>query len=227
MRWRTMPWLVVLFGLMIAPLGITSIAFIIIQPVVIGTWSTMALIGAAAVLVQIPYSLDELLATLQFIRRRIKVGRNWLRVLLFGDTDELESGAAQAVQDDFDRSPGAVLKSMIGGGVSLPWNLALSALIGLFLLFTRLTIGAEGNMANADHVIGALVLTVISVAAAEVARSARYLNVLLGGALFITPLLYEASLIGTLASIAAGTALIVLSFRRGPISERYGNWNPR
>ena len=48
MRWRTMPWLVVLFGLMIAPLGITSIFFIIIQPLVIGTWSTIALIGAAA-----------------------------------------------------------------------------------------------------------------------------------------------------------------------------------
>ena len=73
-RWRTMPWLVILFGLMIAPLGITSIFFIIIQPIVIGTWSTLALIGAAAVLIQIPYSLDELLATLQFMRRRVKAG---------------------------------------------------------------------------------------------------------------------------------------------------------
>src|SRR3546814_2195713 len=70
MRWRTMPWLVVLFGLMIAPLGITSIFFIIIQPIVIGAWSTLALIGAAAMLIPIPYSLDELLATLQFMRRR-------------------------------------------------------------------------------------------------------------------------------------------------------------
>ena len=60
-RWRTMPWLVLLFGLMIAPLGITSIFFIVIQPIVIGTWSTLALIAAAAMLIQIPYSLDELL----------------------------------------------------------------------------------------------------------------------------------------------------------------------
>ena len=89
MRWRTMPWLVVLFGLMIAPLGITSIFFIIIQPIVIGTWSTIALIGAAAVLIQIPYSLDELLATLQFLRRRAKAGQNWLRVLFVGGTDEM------------------------------------------------------------------------------------------------------------------------------------------
>ncbi|WP_105439292.1 NAD-dependent epimerase/dehydratase family protein [Neorhizobium sp. T25_13] len=226
-RWRTMPWLVVLFGLMIAPLGITSIVFIIIQPIVIGTWSTIALIGAAAVLVQVPYSLDELLATLQFMRRRIKAGRNWLRVLLFGDTDEVpECGADQPLLDEFDRSPGAVLKSMMSGGVSLPWNLALSALIGLFVMFTRLTLGAEGGIATADHVIGALVLTVISISAAEVARPARYLTVLLGGALVIIPFIYDASLIGTVARIAVGSALVLLSFHRGQIKERYGTWNP-
>ncbi|MHA6646153.1 NAD-dependent epimerase/dehydratase family protein [Mesorhizobium sp. A623] len=226
MRWRTMPWLVVLFGLMIAPLGITSIFFIIIQPVVIGTWSIIALIGAAAVLVQIPYSLDELLATLQFLRRRVKAGQNWVRVLLFGDTDEmLEPRTDDATVDEFDQSPGIVLKGMIAGGVSLPWNLAISALIGLSLLFTRLTLGAEGSMANADHVIGSLVLTVVSVATAEVARPVRHLNILLGAALFVTPFLYAAGLVATIVSIASGAALIALSIRRGPIKERYGNWN--
>ena len=36
-----MPWLVVIFGLMIVPLSVTSISFIIIQPILIGTWSTL------------------------------------------------------------------------------------------------------------------------------------------------------------------------------------------
>ena len=36
-RWRTMPRLVFLFGLMIAPLGVVSIFFVIIQLIVIGT----------------------------------------------------------------------------------------------------------------------------------------------------------------------------------------------
>lgn len=226
MRWRTMPWLVVLFGLMIAPLGITSIFFIIIQPIVIGTWSAVALIGAAAVLVQIPYSLDELLATLQFLRRRAKAGQNWLRVLLVGDTDEVrDTMSTEPADDEFDRSPGAVIKDMIGGGVSLPWNLGLAVLIGLSLLFTRVTLGAEGSMADAHHLIGALVLTVISVAAAEIARPARYLIIPLGAALFITPFAYDASTVVTFVSIASGGALIALSFRRGPIRERYGNWS--
>lgn len=221
-RWRTMPWLVVLFGLMIAPLGIVSITFIVIQPIVIGTWSTLALVGAAAMLIQIPYSLDELLATLQFMRRRVKAGRNWLRVFLFGDTDE---GRAGAPVDEFDRAPLAILKDMAGGGVSLPWNLALAGLVGLSLLFTRLTLGHEGWMANLDHIIGSLVLTTVSVAAAEVARPVRYLLGPLGIALLITPFAFDANLVSTGASIAAGVLLVACCVRRGPIKNRYGAWS--
>jgi hypothetical protein len=113
---------------------------------------------------------------------------------------------------------------MVGGGVSLPWNLALAALIGLSLLFTRLTLGAAGSMANTDHLIGALVLTTISVAAAEVARPARFLNVLFGLALLATPFLYDAGTASMVNSIACGLALVVLSTPRGRIRERYGPW---
>ena len=225
-RWRTMPWLVVLFGLMIAPLGVISILFIIIQPIVIGTWSIIALIGAAAILVQIPYSLDELIATMQFLKRRVKAGRNWLRLLFVGDTDEMpETRDTQAFTDEFERPLGTVIKDIAGGGVSLTWNLALSGAIGLSLLFTRVTFGAAGAMANADHLIGSLVLTVISLAAAEVTRAVRFINIPLGAVLFATPFIYGAGTAATVSSIACGTALIVLSIRRGPIRERYGAWN--
>jgi hypothetical protein len=93
------------------------------------------------------------------------------------------------------------------------------------LLFTRLTLGVDGNLANAHHVIGSLVLTVVSVAAAEVARPARWLNALLGAALIATPLVWEASTLTLAVSVALGLALIVLSIRRGKIRERYGNWS--
>jgi hypothetical protein len=175
--------------------------------------------------VQIPYSLDELIATIQFLRRRVKAGRNWLRVLLFGDTDEMEEQRDAKQIDEFDRAPRAVFREMVGGGVSLPWNLALSALIGLSLLFTRITLGAEGGMANSDHLIGSLVLTVTSLAAAEVARPFRFLNALLGAALFVTPFVYAASITATIASTACGVALVALSIRRGSIRERYGGWS--
>ncbi len=220
-RWRTMPWLVILFGLMIVPLGITSIVFIIIQPIVLGTWSTLALVAAAAMLIQVPYAMDELIASGQFIRRRVRAGRSWLRVLLFGDTDE---GEAKPSADEFDTKPGAVLKEMWTGGVSLPWNLAASAAIGLWLMFTRVTLGAEGGMANADHLIGALALTVVSISAAEVTRAARYLLAPLGGALLVTPFVYDADLIATIAGMACGLGLILLCARRGGIKHRYAGW---
>ena len=227
LRWRTMPWLVVLFGLMIAPLGITTIFFIIIQPVLLGTWSTLALLGAVAVLVQIPYSLDELLATLQFLRRRAKAGQNWLRIFFVGDTDEGRAVDATKFPDEFDRPARTVLKTAMLGGVSLPWNLALSALsalLGLALLFTPL-LGVQGTLAHTHHVIGSLVLTVVSISAAEVARPVRFLNMLLGIALAASAPMLQADLPTTVLTLLVGAALIGLCVRRGPIVERYGEWS--
>jgi nucleoside-diphosphate-sugar epimerase len=221
-RWRTMPWLVVLFGLMIAPLGVVSISFIIIQPIVIGTWCTLCLIGAAAMLVQIPYSLDELLATCQFLWRRKRAGHSLLRVFFTGDTDEGHEGREP---DEFERPVSGVLYEMWGGGVGLTWNLVLAAGIGIWLMFTRLSLGAENGMANADHLIGALVLTTVAIASAEVARPARFLLVPRGAALLITPFIHGATGGATAASLVCGVALIGLSLHRGRISREYGDWN--
>ncbi|OZI73751.1 NAD-dependent epimerase/dehydratase family protein [Bordetella genomosp. 2] len=221
-RWRTMPWLVVIFGLMIAPLGIVSITFVIIQPIVIGTWSTLALVGAAAMLVQIPYSLDELLATCQFLQRRRKAGKSLLRVFLFGDTDE---GPRAEPRDEFDRRPGAIVRDIVAGGVSMPPSLWLAAAIGAWLMCTRLTLGTEGTMANIDHLVGALVLTVISVAAAEVARLARLLLVPLGVGLLVAAPVYGAGMLQIGLDMAAGLALIGLALPRGRIEGRYGPWD--
>lgn len=221
-RWRTMPWLVVLFGMMIVPLGVVSIFFIVIQPIWIGTWCTLCLVAAAAMLVQIPYSLDEVLATGQFLVRRHKAGNPMWRVFFVGDTDD---GDEDAAASEFDRTPGQILRDMVSGGVSLPWNLAACILIGVWLMFTRLTLGSEGGMANADHVIGALVLTFTAIASAEVARPVRFLNIACGAALLITPFVYQADAAQTLASLVAGVILMGLSIRRGPIVGRYAAWN--
>ena len=220
-RWRTMPWLVLVFGLMIVPLGIVSISFIIIQPIVIGTWSTLALIGAAAMLIQIPYSMDELAASLSFLNRRRKAGKPLLRVILFGDTDDGDRLTPN--EHEFERKPWAVMKGMWAGGVNLPWNLWLAGAIGLSFLFTRLTLGAEGAMANADHLLGSLVVTTLAVAAAEVTRAARYLLVPLGIAIAGAPFLYGGDVLHMAVSIVGGLAIAVLAFPRGRIEESYGS----
>ncbi|MCW8091646.1 vitamin K epoxide reductase family protein [Alteromonas sp. ASW11-130] len=221
-RWRTMPWLVMLFGIMIVPLGVISVFFIIIQPIVIGTWCTLCLIGAAAMLIQIPYSLDELVATTEFLYRRKKQGRPLLRIFFTGDTDD---GKWEGDKTEFHRSGWTVFKDMIGGGVNIPWNLALCIPIGLWLMFTRLTLDAQGGMANADHIIGALVLTVVVTSLAETGRMVRYLIIPLGAALLITPFVYGAGMWAMVSSLICGLLLIALSLRKGTVNYDYGLWN--
>jgi hypothetical protein len=74
-------------------------------------------------------------------------------------------------------------------------------------------------------VIGALVLTVVSIAAAEVARPARWLNLPLGASLMATPFMFPGDTVALLVSLVAGAALMALSIRRGSIHERYGAWD--
>ncbi|MCB1425786.1 MAG: vitamin K epoxide reductase family protein [Zhengella sp.] len=222
-RWRTMPWLVMLFGIMIVPLGIVSITFIVIQPILLGTWCTLCLLAAAAMVIQIPYSVDELVATGQFLVRRHKAGRPVLRIFFTGDTDE---GADSRVDDDdFNLYPLQALREMIVGGVSFPWSLIASVAVGTWLLFTRLTLGSEGVMANADHLIGSLVITVSFTAMAETMRPVRFLNMLLGSGLIIVALVAGTTLLQLAASVLAGAALIGLAVPRGAIRNSYGTWD--
>lgn len=68
-RWRTMPWMVVLFGLAVGPLGIVSVLLVISQPIVIEAWCTLCLVSAGISLVMIGPAMDEVLASLQHLKR--------------------------------------------------------------------------------------------------------------------------------------------------------------
>jgi len=221
-RWRTMPWLVLVFGIMIVPLGVVSITFIVIQPILLGTWCTLCLITAAAMLIQIPYSVDELIATCQFLNRRRKAGRPLLRIFLTGDTDE---GPDRRTNESFEQPPGKILREMLGGGVGVTWGLGASIAIGVWLMFTRLTLGTEGPLADTDHLIGALAVTFAVTAMAESVRPVRFLNIFLGGALVICALVMDGTWLQRGADIAAGLALMAASVPRGPVRHRYGNWS--
>jgi len=222
-RWRTMPWMVLLFGIMIVPLGTVSIFFIIIQPIVIGTWCTLCLIGAAAMVVQIPYSLDELVATCQFLAQRRRKGQALWPVLLHGDT---AAGGRAEAPADFEQPARVLNREIWGGGVNVPWTLLASIGIGIWLMCTRLTFGTGGEMANVDHLIGALVIAVSVTALAEIARSVRYLNAAFGVTLTVVPWIVEGgSLVADLAGATAGLLLIALSLPRGKIRHSDGSWD--
>ena len=222
-RWRTMPWLVVLFGIMIVPLGAVSIFFIVIQPIVIGTYSTLALIAAAAMVWQIPYSLDELVATYQFLRRRHAAGHPWIRVFFFGDTDE---GPDNDIVDDFERSPPVIVKDMIYGGMTFPWNFWALMALGVALMLSPLLFGWQaGGMSATSHIVGALAITVTVAALAPVARLGRFLNVLLGLVMIFAPFMTETGIWQLVFAIVSGALLMGLSILRGPVHTSFDTWD--
>ena len=221
-RWRTMPWLVVLFGIMIVPLGAISIFFIVIQPIVIGTYCTLCLVAALAMLWQIPFSLDELVATYQFLRRRHRAGQPWLKIFFIGGTDE---GPDDFSRDDFERGPRAIVHDMLTGGMTLTWPLAASTGVGLLLMLSPVVLGWESGVSGTNHVVGALAVTASVAALAPVARLARFLNALLGVVLIFAPFVTGADLVPLAFSVTCGLALIGLSIPRGRVTDTYGDWD--
>jgi len=116
---------------------------------------------------------------------------------------------------------------MVGGGISLPWNLALCAVIGAWLMLSRLVLGTDDATANLHHLIGAMVLTTTAIATGEVARSVRFLSCVWAVALLSDLLLRDETAAVQAASVIAGLALLVLSLPRGPVRHRYAGWNVR
>lgn len=223
-RWRTMPWLVLLFGILIVPLGGVSVFFIIIQPIVIGTWCTLCLVGALAMLLQIPYSLDEILATLQFLKKRRQQGKPLWYLLIHGDT--MDGGSADH-SSNFTGPPGAVVREILFSGISVPWTLKIASVIGVGLMCTPLLFDTSGTAAYNDHVAGALVVTFSIIAWGDASRPVRFILVPFGAWMMVAPSLLDGyTRAGTGAAVLAGVALIGLAFPMGRIATHMGAWDP-
>ncbi|MEX0806122.1 MAG: vitamin K epoxide reductase family protein [Candidatus Binatia bacterium] len=78
-RWRKMPWIVVIFGLAIGPLGIVSVLLVILQPVLFDAWCTLCLASALISVLMIGPAADEVLASLQYLKGERLAGRSLWR----------------------------------------------------------------------------------------------------------------------------------------------------
>ena len=112
-------------------------------------------------------------------------------------------------------------------GVTLPWTLVASVILGIWLMFTRLAFGTTRPMADSDHLVGALVVTTSIIAMAEVARPLRFINMLFGAWLVLAPWLLDGAPPMTHWSDAvSGIALIGLTLPRGVRSRHhYASWD--
>lgn len=68
-RWKTMPWIVIVFGLAVGPLGFISIMLVVFQPVLYNAFCTLCLASAVVSVSMIGPAMDEMMASLQYMRR--------------------------------------------------------------------------------------------------------------------------------------------------------------
>lgn len=77
-RWRSMPWIVVLFGIAVGPLGAVSIMLVVFQPVLYDSFCTLCLASAVISVAMIGPAMDEMLASLQYLKKvRASGGNLW------------------------------------------------------------------------------------------------------------------------------------------------------
>jgi hypothetical protein len=224
-RWRTMPWMVALFGILVIPLGLVHIFLVISQPVAVGAWCSFCLLAAAIMLPMIPLEADEVIAMLQFMKKSLRAGKPFWRTFWKGDTieggpDERTPGMAA-----FPDKPSQVFKASLWG-MSFPGTLILTGLLGIWLMATPALLGNTDKVAAVNHLAGALIVTFSFIAMAEPLRGLRFLNMLLAIAVLASSWVLSGGVFwGTVGNVVASLAVFGLSFPRGTVRESYGDWN--
>lgn len=66
-RWQYRPWLVILFGIDVIPLGIVSAILVLAQATIVGQWCFLCLVTAAISLVLVYLAYDEVYASLKLL----------------------------------------------------------------------------------------------------------------------------------------------------------------
>jgi uncharacterized membrane protein len=220
-RWRTTPWAVLLFGVLVVPVGVVSIVLVVLQPLAVGAWCTLCLVTAGLTVFMISPAVDEVVATGQFLLRARREGRPFWRAFWLGGTDA-SAGAGRPVE-------GHSLPRELAGGMelnSVPWNLVVCAALGVWLMAAPAALGVTGPAAANELLVGALVTTFAVIGFGETSRAARWVNVPLGLWLAVAPwVLSGASAPARWTDVATGAAVVLLSLRRGPVEGRFGGWD--
>jgi hypothetical protein len=230
-RWRTMPWMVAFFGVLVIPLGLTHIILVISQPVLVHHWCAMCLLAAGIMLPMIPLEVDEVVAMCQHLaqakKRGDRGGSLWKIFWKGGQADNCEPDERSPELIMLNDQPWSVLKASIWG-MSFPWTLVVSSIMGVLLMFlpTWFGVSIESRAADIGHLGGALILTVAVVCMGEVVRIGRYLNIPLGLIVAVGPWIASGgSTTFAVLSSVIGVGVIALSIPRGTRRETYGSWD--
>jgi uncharacterized membrane protein len=223
-RWRTMPWMVLMFGVLVIPLGVVSIALVVMQPVMVGHWCALCLVTALFMLIMIPLALDEIVAMGQFMAGVRRKGQPFWTNFWLGGSPDSAHDQEEVQRVTFHDPLGAIARVGVLG-VTIPWNLLLATVLGFWLMAAPAVFDATSFAADSDHLVGPLVAVIAVIAMAEPVRLLRYGNVLTGLWLLVTPwFLAGATTASVINSLLVGVILIALSIPRGQVMQRYGGW---
>jgi hypothetical protein len=98
----------------------------------------------------------------------------------------------------------------------------LEAALGVWLMVAPTVLGYGPPAAHDDRIVGPLIAAVGIIAAWEIARPLRHVNLLAGAWLVLAPWLLGFPADATLNSLAVGIAVVVLSRIRGRVSDSFG-----
>ena len=209
-RWRTMPWMVILFGLAVGPLGAVSIVLVILQPVLFESWCTLCLASAVISIGMIGPAMDEVLASLQYIRREQLHGRSaWRAFWGLGNHRDHDSA------DDTDRLTQR-------GKVQPVWTQFVSAALGVCLIAVPAVLGDAGSARINDSIIGPLVASIAVIAIWEATRPFGRVNGVLGLWLLIAPWILGTTWTEVLTSSMFGGLLLALALVPGKVRNQFG-----
>ena len=221
-RWRTMPWAVILFGILIVPVGVVSIVLVVLQPLAVGAWCSLCLLTAFVTVFMISPAVDEVVATCQFLLHSRREGRSLWRTFWRGGEWEATTSEPQPVRHQ------SLLRKLADGMelTSIPWNLAICAVLGAWLMAAPAILGTVGASAANDQLVGALIITFAVIGFGESARAARWIIIPLGLWLLAAPwVLSGGTPNARWSDMAVGAAVVLLTLRRGRIESKFGGWD--
>ncbi len=211
-RWKTMPWVSILFGMMVIPAGMISILLIVLQPLLVGAFCGICLFIAICMLTMILLTIPEMAATVQILLKAKKNGCFW-SVFWKGDLSNAVS-PSKPIERNFTSE----------FGFTVPWNLFLTALLGVWVMLSPSLFGDLHPASDSNYIVGPLLIALSVISFSEIARSLRFVNILLGCGLVLSAFLLKGlTPFGFMSNLASGILICALSFPKGKRRECYGS----
>ncbi|WP_233555667.1 SPW repeat domain-containing protein [Pontibacter oryzae] len=176
----------------------------------------------------IPLEVDEVIAMGQFMKKKYKEGEeSFWKLFWKGGTiggGEKEEHAPEMMS--LPEHPGKVFLASIWG-MSFPWTLVVSTLLGIAAVFTPGMFGIpiQDTVADTFHLAGSLIVVVSVICMGEPMRRGRYLNVLLGLVLAVAPWFVGGPITLHISGLVLGALVAGLALPLGKVTQQYAGWD--